>query len=229
MKTQPQTAEEFLPSLVYKLLAQFSVSLCLRYQRVSDTPPELLAHKQSIPLAFSVLKAISLLEVSDTPTEEFVDVSGTRWAAKSKEKQAQKRKRSIHANRAPAIDVKSILEYGARVPTSKSEAATLAETVIAEQMAVLRVRIYAVLRASGTVLTERARAGLLRRVSKGIYRCVLQNSVPPSAPASPRRYRPCAAQGQHHQSHLADRSLVLRVASSRRVPSRAAYDGGAVL
>ncbi|KAM5542265.1 hypothetical protein V8D89_004138, partial [Ganoderma adspersum] len=143
MKNQPQTAEEFLPSVVYKLLAQFSVSLCLRYQRVSDTPPVLVVYKQSVPLAFSVLKAISLLDLGETPTEESVDVSGTRWAAKSKEKQAQKRKRSIHASRAPAIDVKSILEYGARVPTSKREAAALAETVIAEQMAILRVRIYA--------------------------------------------------------------------------------------
>ena len=150
MKTQPQTAEEFLPSLVYKLLAQFSVSLCLRYQRVSDTPPELLAHKQSVPLAFSVLKAISLLDLNDAPVEEPVDISGTRWAAK---KQPQKRKRSMHATRAPAIDVKSIIEYGAQVPMSKSEAAALAETVIAEQMAILRVRIYSVVGAPGALLT----------------------------------------------------------------------------
>ena len=197
MKTQPQTAEEFLPSLVYKLLAQFSVSLCLRYQRVSDTPPELLAQKQSIPLAFSVLKAISLLDLSETPEEESVDVSGTRWAAKSKEKEAQKRKRSIHANRAPAIDVKCILEYGARVPTSQSEAIALAETVIAEQMAVLRVRIYVVLRPSGRVLTERTPAGLLRRVSQGRDRHLLQGRIPPSSPASPRRRHLRPAQGQH--------------------------------
>ncbi|KAM5542268.1 hypothetical protein V8D89_004141 [Ganoderma adspersum] len=136
-KNQPQTAEEFLPSVVYKLLAQFSVSLCLRYQRVSDVPQGLVVHKQSVQLAFSVLQAISL-DLGETPAEESVDVSGTRWAAKSKEKQAQKRKRSIHTGRAPTIDVKSILEYGALVPTSKSEATALAGTVIAEQMAILR-------------------------------------------------------------------------------------------
>ena len=153
LKTQPQAAEAYAPSLVYRLLDRFSLSLCLRYQRVADTPRELLAQKQSIPPAFSVLQALSLLEFNDNPAEESVYVSGTRWAAKGKEKQAQKRKRSIHATRAPAIDVKSILEYGAQVPTSKSETAALAETVIAEQMAILRVRIYSVLVASGALLT----------------------------------------------------------------------------
>ncbi len=165
MKTQPQTAEEYPPSLVYKLLAQFSISLCLPYQRVSDTPPELLAHKQSVQLAFSVLQAISLLDVIDTPAEEFTDVLSTRWAAKGKEKQAQKRKRSIHTGRAPAIDVKSIVEYGAQVPTSKLQATALAGTAIAEQMAILRVRISLILRLRcGTY--RRAREGLLRRISK---------------------------------------------------------------
>ncbi|PIL29959.1 hypothetical protein GSI_07870 [Ganoderma sinense ZZ0214-1] len=138
LKTQPKNAEDFPRSLVYKLLDRFSVSLCLRYQRVRDTPPDLVARKQSIPLAFSVLQAISLLNISDTPIEESVDVSGTRWAAKIKEKQTQKRKRSIHTSRAPTIDTKPIIEYGAPVPTSKSEASELAEKVIAEQMAVLR-------------------------------------------------------------------------------------------
>ena len=131
---------------MYKLLDQFSVSLCLPYQRVSDTPPELLAQKQSVPLAFSVLQAISSLNVSNTLAEETDNVSGTRWAAKGKEKQDKRRKRSIHTGRAPAIDVKSIVEYGAHVPTSKPQAAALAQTVIAEQMAVLRVRVPVFLR-----------------------------------------------------------------------------------
>ncbi|KAI1785420.1 hypothetical protein LXA43DRAFT_132940 [Ganoderma leucocontextum] len=138
LKLRPNTAEEFHSSTLYKLLAQFSVSLYLPYRRISDAPPELVANRRSVDLAFSVLQAITLLNASDTFAEENVDVSGTKVVAKNKEKQEKRRKRSIHTGRALSIDVKAIIEYGAQVPTSKPQAAELAATVIAEQMSVLR-------------------------------------------------------------------------------------------
>ena len=141
MKLRPHTAEEFPSSTLYTLLAQFSVTLYLPYERVSDVPPGLVANRRSVDLAFSVLQAIALLNASDNLSEETIDVSGTRWAAKSREKQEKRRKRSIHTGRASTVDVKAIVEYGTQVPTSKPEAAELAATVIAEQMSVLRVRM----------------------------------------------------------------------------------------
>ena len=145
MKRQPSTAEDYHSSLLYKLLAQFSLSLSLPYPRVSDTPPGFAANRRSVQLAFSVLQAVALLKAGDALADAAADASGSgRWAAKNDEKRQQKRKRSIHTGRAPSVDaVKSILEYGAQVPTSKPEAAELVAQVIAEQASVLRVRLLA--------------------------------------------------------------------------------------
>ena len=140
MKLRPHTAEEYPSSVLHTLLARFSVSLYLPYERVSDAPPELVASRRSVDLAVAVLHAITLLNASDSLSEETIEGPGTRWAAKSKEKQEKRRKRSIHTGRAPTVDVKAIVEYGIQVPTSKPEAAELAATVIGEQMSVLRVR-----------------------------------------------------------------------------------------
>ena len=142
MERQPSTAEQYVSSLLYKLLAQFSHSLSLPYQRVSDTPPVLAAHIRSVQLASSALQAVSLLMASDALADETVDALGSgRWAAKNEEKRQQKGRRRIHTGRAPPADVvKSFHEYGAPVPTSKPKAAELAARLIAEQASVLQVR-----------------------------------------------------------------------------------------
>ncbi|EJF58550.1 P-loop containing nucleoside triphosphate hydrolase protein, partial [Dichomitus squalens LYAD-421 SS1] len=140
LQRQPSTAEDYPSSLLYKLLAQLSRSLCLPYERASDTPPVLSAHRRSIELAFSVLQAVTHLNATDALAEQMGDELGSgRWAAKNEEKRHQKRKRSIHTGRAPPVDiVKSIIQYGAPVPTSKRQAAELVTTVVAEQTSILQ-------------------------------------------------------------------------------------------
>ena len=69
------------------------------YPRISDAPPELIANRRSVDLAASVLQAITLLNATDALSEETVEIPGKRWAAKSKEKQEKKRKRSMHTPR----------------------------------------------------------------------------------------------------------------------------------
>ena len=131
---KPNTAEEFLFSLISKLLNQF----CLSF------PDALSSHtsrRRSVELASSALEVLSRLCASGALSEEYAEQSEARRVAKNREKTEKKRRRSTVSGRAHSVDVKPILDYGEQVPASKPQAVQLVAKIIEEQMGILQVRL----------------------------------------------------------------------------------------